>query len=244
MKLQTTALLLCAWTIAGIGVLHGQQAFGSEFDLNKPIHLEGKVARLEWANPHVNADIAVPVNNGGTAIWRTELSSISNLSRAGISKNTIRVGDDVVVEGFASKAGTLRVGSASLTVKNAGITVTILPEAWHHSYAEHYDATKPARMTGKVVSIGWVNPHPVAHFTVDTPDGRSQEWLAELPPLSLLNLQGWKQSTLNSGDEIQVDGASARDGSRTLLANHVTLVSIGGTPLASPRTLLGGSAPK
>jgi putative NADPH-quinone reductase len=100
-----------------------------------------------------------------------------------MTKNTIRVGDDVVVEGFAAKAGTLRVGTASLFVKNAGVTVTILPDAWHHSYAEHYDSTKQVLMTGKFVSIDWVNPHPIAHFTADTPDGRSQEWLAELPPL-------------------------------------------------------------
>jgi hypothetical protein len=240
-KLQAAALVLCAWTIPGIAALHGQQAFGNEFDLNKPIHLDGKITKLEWVNPHVHADIAVPDNSGGTETWRAELSSISTLSRAGMTKNTIRVGDDVVVEGFAAKAGTLRAGTESFTVKSAGITVTVLPEAWHHSYAEHYDATKPAQMTGKFVSIDWVNPSPGVHFTVATPDGSTAEWFAELPPLPMLARQGWKQTTLNPGDEFQVDGAFAKNGSRRLLAKNVTLTAVGGTSLASPRVLLSGT---
>jgi hypothetical protein len=72
-KLQNAALVFCAWTIAGTAALHGQSAFGNEFDLNKPIHLEGKVTGLDWVNPHVHADIGVPDNNGGTETWRAEL---------------------------------------------------------------------------------------------------------------------------------------------------------------------------
>jgi hypothetical protein len=45
---------------------------------------------------------------------------------------------------------------------------------------------------------------------------------------------------LNPGDEIQVDGAIAKDGSRKLLAKDVTLIAVGGAPLSTPRTLLNG----
>jgi hypothetical protein len=75
-------------------------------------------------------DLVVPDVNGGTAIWRAELSSPNNLIFAGITKNMIQAGNDVAVDGFVARSGTLRVGSSSIVVKTAGVTVTIPPAAW------------------------------------------------------------------------------------------------------------------
>lgn|SRR5262245_16902760 len=101
------------------------------------------------------------------------------------------------------------------------------PMAAHHSFAAEFDATKPVTVKGAVTRMDWVNPHSWVHFDVKMPDGKVVNWGAETPPTNVLFRNGWKKDSLKIGDEIQVQGFAAKDGSSNMWASTVTLVSTG-----------------
>ena len=75
--------------------------------------------------------------------------------------------------------------------------------------------------------MDWVNPHSWVYFDVTTADGKVVNWGAETPPTNVLFRSGWKKDTLKIGDEIQVQGFAAKDGTPHMWASTVTLVSTG-----------------
>lgn len=96
----------------------------------------------------------------------------------------------------------------------------------HHSFSAQYDAEKAVQLTGTVTKIEWQNPHVYIYVDVQGDDGEYEEWALEMgAPAVLTRTLGWTRSTLNIGDQINVDGRAARDGSNLANARTVTLAS-------------------
>jgi hypothetical protein len=78
--------------------------FFAEFDATKPITLTGTVTKLEWTNPHTWFYIDVK-GEAGTVItnWGMEMGSPNALMRAGWTRNSMKVGEIVTVEGFLAR---------------------------------------------------------------------------------------------------------------------------------------------
>lgn len=93
----------------------------------------------------------------------------------------------------------------------------------HHSFAAMYDASKPIRLTGKLTSVEWVNPH--AHFVLEVKgrDGKVQEWTVEGAGPGALSRRGFNRSDVKIGDVLVVDGYLARSGKRVIDGQRVTL---------------------
>jgi hypothetical protein len=113
-----------------------------------------------------------------------------------------------------------------------------IPIYGHHAFAAEFDNTKPLNMKGKFLGIDWVNPHSWTHFEVTLPNGQKQMWHAETPPPNQLVRQGWAKTTLQAGDEIQVNGFAAKDGSTKMWASNVTLLARDGKNLDQPKQVL------
>jgi hypothetical protein len=98
----------------------------------------------------------------------------------------------------------------------------------HHSFAAEYDASKPAKLTGKVTKVEWTNPH--AFFYIDVKDektGQVSNWSIEMgSPNSLMRL-GWSRSSMKIDDVVNVEGSLAKDGSKLVNARNITLASTG-----------------
>lgn len=98
----------------------------------------------------------------------------------------------------------------------------------HHSFAAEYDASKPAKLTGKVTKVEWTNPH--AFFYIDVKDektGQVSNWSIELgSPNSLMRL-GWSRSSMKIDDVVNVEGSLAKDGSKLVNARNITLATSG-----------------
>jgi hypothetical protein len=77
-------------------------SFAAEFDTNKPVTLHGKVTKIEWVNPHARFYIEVADPAG---VWELELGSPNTLLRYGFKRDSMKVGDDVIVEGYSAKDG-------------------------------------------------------------------------------------------------------------------------------------------
>ncbi len=78
-------------------------AFGAEFDANAPVLLKGKIAKVEWINPHTWIHVEISKPDGAKEVWMVEGGSPNTLLRRGANKNTFPVGTDIVVDGYQAR---------------------------------------------------------------------------------------------------------------------------------------------
>jgi hypothetical protein len=97
----------------------------------------------------------------------------------------------------------------------------------HHSFRAQYDATKPIEVTGYVTRIDWMNPHVYFYIDVVNAEGKTESWAFEMGPPHMLEQRGWKRNSMAIGDELEVSGTRARDGSLTANARSVKLRATG-----------------
>ena len=82
-------------------------AFGAEFDPNKPVLLKGKVTKVEWVNPHTWIHVQVIKPDGSKEVWMIEGGSPNSLLRRGVTRESVAVGTDLVVDGYQARDNTL-----------------------------------------------------------------------------------------------------------------------------------------
>lgn len=82
-------------------------AFGAEFDPNKPVLLKGKVKKVEWVNPHTWIHLEVVKPDGSKEVWMIEGGSPNSLLRRGVTRESITIGTDLVVDGYQARDNTL-----------------------------------------------------------------------------------------------------------------------------------------
>lgn len=98
-----------AWTLGGLLALNAapraeaHHAFAAEFDDSAPVLLRGKVTKVEWVNPHAWIHIDVETQGEPTKEWMVEGGTPNTLLRAGITRDTLKIGTEIVVRGYQSK---------------------------------------------------------------------------------------------------------------------------------------------
>jgi Family of unknown function (DUF6152) len=80
-------------------------AFAAEFDRDKPVTLVGTVSKIEWVNPHTWIHMDVKGKDGKVVTWRIEGGAPNALMRRGWNRNSIKVGEQITVDGFLAKDG-------------------------------------------------------------------------------------------------------------------------------------------
>jgi len=95
--------------------VHAHHAFATEFDVNRPVTLEGKVTKVELINPHSWIHIEVVGDDGKAVAWMVEGGSPNALVRRGITKNSIPVGSDIVIRGYGTRDGSNKAVGREMT---------------------------------------------------------------------------------------------------------------------------------
>jgi hypothetical protein len=104
----------------------------------------------------------------------------------------------------------------SLTVAAAAALGTAGAVHAHHSFAVFFDPEKSVKVTGKVTSFRFTNPHGTVALAVTKPDGKVEEWRAETNAPVILSRRGWTRDSVKPGETITISGWPARDGRRYL----------------------------
>ena len=98
------------------GVLRAHHAFAAEFDPDKRVKFEGTIVKMEWINPHSWIHIDVKKPDGTSETWMIEGGTPNTLFRRGFSKNNMKPGMIILVDGFQAKDGTKRANGRNVTL--------------------------------------------------------------------------------------------------------------------------------
>jgi uncharacterized protein DUF6152 len=105
----------------------------------------------------------------------------------------------------------------------AVVWMTAAPAVAHHSFSAEFDITKVIKLTGKVTSMRWSNPHAWIYVDVQGDDGKVVNWAFETATANGLYRRGWRKEDLEPGTVVTVEGYLARNGTPTANASRITL---------------------
>jgi hypothetical protein len=96
---------LSGFLIVVVAEVHAHHAVAGVYDLNKEIVLEGELTKLNFVNPHASLHLAVPNPDGTRTEWVLTTASIQVLTRAGVSKSSIKVGESLKITALPARNG-------------------------------------------------------------------------------------------------------------------------------------------
>ena len=91
-------------------------SFAGEFDINKPIQLQGTVTKVEWINPHAWIHIDVTQPDGSVESWAIEGGTPNSLFRRGFTRDSVQVGTVINVDGYEARDGSQKANGRDLTL--------------------------------------------------------------------------------------------------------------------------------
>ena len=116
MRTYLHALTLVAGSVITTLPALAHHSFAAEFDMEQPIKLRGIVTEVEFMNPHSWIHIDVKKDDGTVESWAIEGGTPNTLFRMGINQNSLKVGTEIVVDGYRSRDGANRANGRDVTL--------------------------------------------------------------------------------------------------------------------------------
>jgi len=104
--------------VLGFFPLKAHHSFAAEFDGHAVIRLTGVLTKVDWSNPHTYFYVDVKDENGAILNWGCEAGSPGALSRRGLKKIDLKIGDTIVVDGYRAKDGSRLVDARRVTLSD------------------------------------------------------------------------------------------------------------------------------
>lgn len=122
MKQRLLALTLLFATF-GAGSLWAHHSLAAEYDTKKPVKLTGKMTKIDWRNPHAWIYVDAKMASGATEKWQCELGSPNAMTRAGFYQDSIKIGDEIVLDGSLAKDGSKTCSTRTVTDKEGNVVL-------------------------------------------------------------------------------------------------------------------------
>jgi hypothetical protein len=124
--MKRSFVILASVLVYGIGfgpaTLWGHHSLAAEFDQSKPVQLSGTLTRLDWRNPHAWIYLDAKMADGKIEKWQCELGSPNAMTRAGFTQTSVKVGDEIELDGLLAKDGS-KTCSTRVVRDKAGNTI-------------------------------------------------------------------------------------------------------------------------
>jgi len=118
-RIVLSSLLITGLLLAAMPAM-AHHAFATEFDAQKPVTVKGIVTKIDWANPHVWFYINVKTDSGLIENWGFEMGGPNSLRTSGWTRETMKIGDEVIIEGSLAKNGSHNVNAKNVTMASTG----------------------------------------------------------------------------------------------------------------------------
>ena len=97
-------------------------SFAAEFDAAQPVTIRGKVTKISWTNPHVWVYLNVAdEKTGKIENWGFEMGAPQQVRARGWDRDTLKTGDELVVDGSKARDGSLRMNARNVTWAKTGV---------------------------------------------------------------------------------------------------------------------------
>ena len=103
MKISKNRFLLTATLLLSVAPVFAHHSFTAEYDSSKTRQFVGTVTKVEWTNPHARFYLDVKDDRGAVTNWNFELGSPLFLRKLGWKSDSLKIGDQVSVEGYLAK---------------------------------------------------------------------------------------------------------------------------------------------
>jgi len=122
MKRTMIALAATVVALLAVGVpVFAHHSFSAEFDSKQQVELQGFVTKVEWTNPHVWFYINVKdPETGRMTNWGFEMGPPHGLQAQGWQRETMKLGDEVRVNGSRAKNGSNKVNARNVILVKTG----------------------------------------------------------------------------------------------------------------------------
>ena len=115
-KLGAVVLAASIGLLAVAVSLRAHHSEAAEYDANKPVRVTGVVKKVEWTNPHIWFYVEGKDEVSGlAAVWGFSGGAPNGLRRRGVTKDSLKVGDNVKVQGIRAKDGSPKAASRGVT---------------------------------------------------------------------------------------------------------------------------------
>ena len=115
MRTRLAVVVAVGGLLLGAAPAWAHHAFAAEFDANKPIKFTGTVTKVEWVNPHTWIHVDIKKPDGTVENWAIEGATPNSLFRRGVTKEVLKSGTEIIVDGFQARDGRLRGNGRDIT---------------------------------------------------------------------------------------------------------------------------------
>ena len=104
--MRPLVLAFTAFVVLSATAVHGHHSFAAEYDATRPVAFTGTITKVEWMNPHVRFFLDVKDERGNVTSWELTMGSATGLlRRGGWTRDLLKPGDSVTVDGYRARDG-------------------------------------------------------------------------------------------------------------------------------------------